>query len=115
MKDFPLEKYRYYIAGNKVIALSTYGGKRVRGVAICHPEDNFDIEVGKKLAAARCNAKVAEKRMIRAGHKLLEAKDILVEATHHANKMTDYYQDSFEAYKKAQADVQHIMNDITGQ
>ena len=55
--------YRYFIAGNKVIAVSTYAGKTVRGIAICSPEDKFDIEFGKKLAAARCNEKVAEKRL----------------------------------------------------
>ena len=66
MKNFPLEKYRYYIAGNKIIAVSTYAGRTVRGVAICHPQDSFDIEAGKKLAAARCNQKVADKRYERA-------------------------------------------------
>ena len=37
MSNFPLEKYRYYVDGNRVIAVSTYCGKTVRGVAVCHP------------------------------------------------------------------------------
>ncbi len=68
--NYPIEKYKFYIAtkedGNPymVIATSTYAGKTVRGVAKCHPNDmkNFDIEFGKKLAAARCNEKIANKR-----------------------------------------------------
>jgi len=58
--------YKYIETPNKVIALSTYAGKTVRGVAKCHPNDTFDVEFGHKLAAARCNAKIARKRLARA-------------------------------------------------
>lgn len=59
MKEF---NYKYIVTPNKVIALSTYAGRPVRGIAKCHPNDTFDVEFGKKLAAARCNYKVAVKR-----------------------------------------------------
>ena len=73
MKMFPLEKYRYYFAGNKIIATSTYAGQTVRGVALCAPEDEFNEAKGKELAAARCNEKVAQKRYNRAMNKSIEA------------------------------------------
>jgi len=41
-------------------------GKPVRGVAKCAPNDEFDINKGKELAAARCNLKVAQKRVKKA-------------------------------------------------
>lgn len=66
MKKFSPDKYRYIVNGNTVIAISTYAGKTVKGVAKCDPEDTFDLEKGKKLAAARCNEKVCRKRLRRA-------------------------------------------------
>ena len=57
-------RYKYY-TNNKdvVVAVSSYAGKTVRGVAKCDPRDTFDIEKGKELAAARCNEKIAEKKI----------------------------------------------------
>ena len=65
MKSYPIDKYRFYDAGNKIIAVSTYAGKQVRGVAICHPDDKFDIETGKKIAAARCNFRISVMNALR--------------------------------------------------
>ena len=112
MKNFPLEKYKFYIAGNRVIAVSSYGKKRVRGVAVCHPEDAFDLQKGKELAAARCNMKVAEKRLKRSGEKLLAAKDKIIMATNEGTKMAEYYKDSLEAYQHAKEDVQNLLSEI---
>ena len=75
MKYFPLDKYKYYIndKDNKIIAVSTYAGKTVRGTATCHPDDVFDLETGKKLAAMRCDLKVREKRVKAATEKAEQA------------------------------------------
>ena len=68
MRNYTNDKYTYFVADKqkKVVAVSTYAGKIVRGVAKCDPRDEFSIETGKKLAAARCNLKVATKRAKRA-------------------------------------------------
>jgi hypothetical protein len=73
---YPIEKYSYYIAekAKQVIAVSTYAGKFIRGVAKCDPRDEFSIEKGKKLAATRCAEKVAKKRVQRARKKFAEAQ-----------------------------------------
>lgn len=47
---YPIEKYKFYTNGSRVIAVSTYAGKTVRGVAVCHAGDAFSLEKGKKLA-----------------------------------------------------------------
>ena len=101
MKNFPFEKYKFFINGNKIIAVSRYAKKTVRGVAICHPDDNFNIEIGKQIAAARCNEKVAAKRYNRAESKLHEAEDALAKAQEHYNKMREYANDSFIALNEA--------------
>lgn len=99
--SFPLEKYRYYTADRKVVAVSTYCGKTVRGVAVCAPEDEFDLEVGKRIAAAKCNAKVAEKRLARAQDKAFDAGLATLKAQGHQREMQAYYDDSYKAYMEA--------------
>ena len=71
---FGKEKYRVFVDQNqrKVIAVSTYAGKNVKGYAKADPRDTFDIEKGTELAIARCNAKIAEKRAKRATSKVSE-------------------------------------------
>lgn len=61
---FPLERYKYQ-TDNKtiVVAISTYAGKTVRGIAKCDPEDAFDLEKGKELAALRCAKKIEKMRL----------------------------------------------------
>ena len=87
----PFEKYRFYVdEKNQVIAISTYAGRYVKGVAKCDPRDKFDLEKGKKLAAARCAEKIAEKRVKQANSKYMEA---ILEADKkfaYAHEMQDY-------------------------
>lgn len=93
---YPVEKYHFYVSEKQhmVVAVSTYAGKTVKGYAKCDPRDEFDIEAGKKLAAARCAEKIANKRAARAQKKIVEAQRLLDEARVHYQKMTDYYNDS---------------------
>lgn len=101
--------YRYYLAGNKIIAVSTYAGKTVRGTAICAPGDKFNLEFGKRLAAARCNEKVAAKRYARANKKynelLNQYADIMVEM----EKVEEYYHNSYLAYNEAAQEVDYLI------
>ena len=110
---FPIEKYKYYTmknakGNNKIVAVTTYAGKTVRGVAVCDSKDTFDFEKGKELAATRCAYKVAMKRYGRAAKKLKEACDALSDAYTHMDKMGKYYIDS----KLAVAEVENKLDDI---
>ena len=106
-------RYNTYTNGvDKVIVTSTYAGKTVRGVAICAPGDDFDLEFGKRLAAARCNEKVAEKRYNRANAKLnsiLDQKNELFEKLCDAE---NYYHDSFIAYNEAAQAVDRLIDSL---
>jgi hypothetical protein len=63
-------KYNFYVSENKVVCTTTFMGKTIRGIAKCNPEyDEFDVEKGKSLALARCEAKLATKRLKRAHEK----------------------------------------------
>lgn len=106
--NFNLSKYKFYVPTNKdgspkgeVIAVSTYAGRYVRGVAKLNPLDEFDIEAGKKLAAARCNAKIAQKRAKRAQKKILEATQQRQEAERFYQKMLCYYSDATSEWAEA--------------
>ena len=61
MKD----KYKVYVdeKNKMVIAVRRFCGRNIRGTAKCAPQDTFDIEKGKKLAIARCECKVAAKKL----------------------------------------------------
>ena len=93
--------YKFIVTSAKVIAISSYAGKAVRGVAKCHPNDNFDVEYGKSLAAARCNEKICKKRMKRATQKLAEATESLNAALVYYDKMKHYYMDSSDNLARA--------------
>lgn len=109
---YPIEKYSFYTAGNKVIAVSTYAGKTVRGIATCSENDTFDLEKGKRLAAAKCALKVADRRMSRAHQKMKEAENIAIQAEEHLNRMTDYFYDSRRAYKDAEDEVKYLLEEF---
>lgn len=73
-----------------VVATSTYAGKTVRGIARCHPNDDFDVDLGIDLAVARCNLKVAAKRYERSQRKVREAKDAVKKAESFLEDMLEY-------------------------
>ena len=97
--SFDLNKYKYAVYTDKdgkqvISARSTYAGKTVKGYAKCDPRDDYDVESGKKLAAARCNARVANKRVARAQAKVDEAMKQLVAAQNYLAKMQEYHSDA---------------------
>ena len=104
----PIE-YQYIIHGNTVHALSTYAGKVVKGTAKCNNVDEFNLETGKELAAARCNAKVAKRRYQRATKKFLEAKAAAEAAIKHFEDMVGYYTDACDALGDAEEAVDKLL------
>lgn len=107
-----MNQYRFYQSKNKVIAVSTYAGKPVRGIAKCDPTDTFSIEDGEALAAARCNEKIAEKRVRRAKRKLEDARNDYMTAKAYYERMSKYYDDSVANLDVARAYVDDVLNDI---
>ena len=119
MFKYPLEKYKFYIATRydngkpyKVIAVSTYEGKKVRGVAKCDESDNFDIEKGKKLAAARCNLKIATKRRKRADKQYDKANEEFIRVMRYYNDMHDYFTDSLLAEREAEEELDALLRSM---
>ena len=107
----PIDKYKFYVNPDKkkVIAVSSYAGRPVRAIAICDSEDEFDLEKGKKLAAARCNAAVARKRLGRASKRYDDASRAVTMAKRHLHMMDEYYEDAREALLDANKQVEDIL------
>jgi len=104
--------YKYIVTGNKVIALSTYAGKTVRGVAKCAPGDEFDIEKGKDLATARCAYKIAQKRWKRSCQKLGEATDILFDAKDFYREMYEYSNRAYTELVETEEALKHFKEEM---
>jgi hypothetical protein len=107
---YSLDKYKYYQfknenGGTTISAVSSYAGRKVKGYAKCDPRDSFDVETGKQLAAARCNAKIAEKRVNRASAKYLEAQRQLADAQAFFKRMSVYYTDAVDELDTALEEV----------
>lgn len=88
-------RYKFYIGGNKVVCVSSYAKRAVRGVAKCNMEqDTFEPETGKKLAQLRCDKAIAVKRHKRASEQYLEAMKAYENAEKNMLKMRKYFEDS---------------------
>lgn len=107
-----LDKYKFYVGKDRVIAVSTYAGRPVRGVAKCASEDKFDLETGKKLAAARCNYKIAMKRAKRATQKYHEAIKTRNSAQAKVEAMSSYQTDANAALGQAYIALTDLLDEI---
>jgi hypothetical protein len=105
-------KYKIDEAHRTIVAMSTFAGKTVVGVARCAAEDTFDIEAGKRLAAARCNLKIAEKRMKYAEHCYTLACKYAEHWKNEKTKMATYDSDSTKAYLDAVANLAEVEKDF---
>ena len=108
-------RYKFHHSDNKVIALGSFAGKVVRGIAKCDPEDTFSLEDGKELAKARCEAKIARKRELYACNKLQEAYDLLTKAEEHYEDMVEYWENAHAERvdaDKAEAEIFERLNSV---
>ena len=107
-----MSKYHFYNSKDKVVAVSTYAGKPVRGIAKCDPADTFSLEYGQKLAAARCNEKVAGKRLKRAESKFVEACHNYLAAQRRMESMREYFADARNSLDEARANVANLLSNL---
>ena len=103
-----MSRYRFYDNGSKVVAVSSYAGRPVRGVAKCDPRDHFSLEKGRELAKARCDVKIAQKRAERSERCYNKALHELELAKNRVAQMQDYFDDSHEALLDAELSLEKI-------
>ena len=89
------KRYKYVMYRDKrnvrcIVCISHYAGKPVKGIAKCSPEDPYDETYGRCLAKARCDQKIAEKRVQRATMKFTKARQCRRQAQQEEDRMFIY-------------------------
>lgn len=101
-----MARYQTYLAGEKkIIVVSRYAGKVVRGVAKCSPGDTYNVEKGEKLARLRCDEKISEKRVARSQEAYADAVANLVKAQKRVEAMKQYMDDAAAEYDEVQKEL----------
>ena len=96
-----MARYTFYDTPDKVICVSTFAKRKVRGVAKCSPEDKFNFKIGRKLAQLRCDKKVAEKRWKKAKDRLEDSMNKLANAEKEYEEANEYWVNSCKNYDRA--------------
>lgn len=95
------ENYVYIKSDDCLSAGARFAGNWVWGHAKCHPDDIYDEDFGKNLAAARCNAKIADLRFKRACAKYHEKMLATKQADKEFHDACDYLTNAYELRKQA--------------
>lgn len=111
------DRYKFYQYVDEkgrqvVVAVSRHAGRTVKGYAKCDPDDEFDLEIGKRLAAARCNATVIAKKQKTAHERLMFASDVLDEAKDFYKFSQTKVQGLVDELAEAEAAINNILSDI---
>ena len=107
-----MAKYKIYSSDGVVVAISSFAQKPVRGIAKCDPEDTFSLDSGKELAIARCDNKIAEKRVKLAKKKLEKATVAYEEAMSNFNLMTRYYCEAVQKLEESEQTLTEILTKL---
>ncbi len=108
-----MAKYKFFTnKTGKVIAVSKYAGKEIKGIAKCDPKDKFNPVLGEKLARARCDLKIARKRHERACAKYKEAQDRVDKAHKKLADMADYVDNSSKELSRARRDLDKLLEEL---
>lgn len=105
--------YDYYTnEKDVVVAVTHYAGRTVRGVAKCNPADTFDFELGKRIAKAKCEVKVAKKRLkhklaVYENHKRL--REFLWDEW---KNLGEQINEAFEERAKAELELNKILTEV---
>lgn len=111
-KNF-VPKYRYYTNGKDiVVAVSSYAGRTIRGVAKCSEQDEFDLETGKKLAAARCAMKITRERVKYAKAQREHWLKMMSFQADILMKAEDRYADALEIEKQAKHAYEELIKEL---
>lgn len=87
-------RYHFYTDGKrKVICVTTFAKKPVKGVAVCAEGDTFDLEKGKALAKARCDYYFGIKRLEYARERFNTIADIYSQVNRMKHEAMDYLND----------------------
>lgn len=100
--------------GTTILAISSFAGKTVKGVAKLDPRDSFDPTSGEELAKARCRSKIAQRRLKWAEKRLLDCEDQVNLAYANHNKALEYYYAAMNEDFVSSGELRKIEDDLNG-
>ncbi len=105
-----MPKYKVFTNNTNLVKVgSTYAGLPVYGIAKCAPQDTFDYDYGYKLAKARCDAKIANLRLMRAEKKMNMYYELMKKLDDAYKDACDYFENSYQAARDAEREYYHIL------
>ena len=107
-----MRRIKFYSSDKEVIAVSSFAGKTIKGIARCNPEDTFSFETGKKLAEARCNNKIALKKVQNTKLRLEEALKAYAEAQKHLNFMFGCHESATKYLQDTQNALDNLLREL---
>lgn len=96
----------------KIVAVASFAGKAVRGIAKPNPTDVDNPALGEKLAILRCAKKINTKRVANAEKKLAMAKAELEAAQAHYDRMVQYCKDADAETVEIDNALEKMLNSI---
>lgn len=97
----------------KIIRTKKFAGKSYRGIAKCDPVDDYDQEKGEELALARCEAKIANKKMQIAILRFNTAQKQLRYAYDRMIKANNYYNKAIHELNEANMFLENIEQELS--
>ena len=85
----------------EIIALAKYHGKTYRGKARCHPDDTFDLDIGKELAARRCDLAIRKARLADRNQAVYDVDEfwgLMLNIYKKANSAKEEYKEAMDHY-----------------
>ena len=106
----PNRRYIYHTdSHNNTYCVSYFAGKPVTACAKLDPRDTYNKEKGEMIAQARCNAKIAEKRVKLATKRTKLAQEIYTDAEKYYNDKVDYLSRAKNTLKQAEKELKQVM------
>lgn len=105
-------RYTYYICDNKVVCVSSFAKKKIKGIAKCSPNDTFDIEIGKQLSRSRCDLKIATKRYAKAHNLLIEKLKEISNLQEEKREIHAYEVKAYDTYIDALYKLEHLSKNL---
>ena len=107
-------KYNIYEDGKgKVIVVSYYEGRCVRGIAKCSPADEYNAAIGVTLAQTRCDAKIAVLKKKKRIKELENADAVFHKAREEYLKKKQHVDNAIKECEEADNLVQRFLDDLS--
>lgn len=108
-----MRNFVYSIYENKVVCVTKYAGKAIRGIAKCDERfDEFKSEVGRDLSKARCNVKLRKKMVERSQMKVKNIEKELANLQRVYNNMKQRYNEDLDEYVAAKSFLKDLENSL---